>query len=107
MLRHLATDDGYSLRLASEDDFWTFIRLDRHLRKSNLVLMDNGNLRAVWKNDQETHFGLQFLGGGMVQYVIFKQRESDRPISRVAGRDTFKGIKQQIKAFELHSLLYE
>ena len=71
--------------------------------------MDNGNLRAVWKDSdkQGTRLGLQFLGGGMVQFVIFKQRGVTRPISRLAGRDTFAGLKRQIEAFELDSLLYE
>jgi len=106
-LRRTAEKDGYSLIPASELDFWNFIKLNTRLRKGNLVLMDNGNLRAVWKDDQKTHFGLQFLGRGMVQYVIFKQREDTQSVSRVAGRDTFEGVKKQIDAFELHSLLYE
>ncbi len=106
-LRHTAEQDGYFPSLASEFDFWSFIELDTRLRKGNLVLMDNGNLRAVWKDDQKTHLGLQFLGGGMVQYVIFKQREATQSVSRVAGRDTFDGVKRQIKAFDLHALLYQ
>ncbi len=106
-LRHIAEQDGHSLNPASEFDFWYFIVQYPLWRKGNLVLVDNGNLRAVWKDDQKTHFGLQFLGKGMVQYVIFKQREATQPISRVAGRDTFEGVKKQIKAFELHSLLHE
>ena len=69
--------------------------------------MDNGNLRAVWKDNKGNRLGLQFLGGGMVQHVIFKQRNAARPISRVAGRDTFEGIKRQIDTFDLDSLLYE
>ena len=72
-----------------------------------MVLMDNGNLRAVWKDEKGTHLGLQFLGEGMVQYVIFKRRSRSRPISRIAGRDTLEGFKHQIDAFQLHSLLYE
>ncbi len=106
-LRLAAAQDGYSLNSASEFDFWRFIGANPRLRKGNLVLIDNGNLRAVWRDEQKTHLGLQFLGEGMVQYVIFKRREAARPISRVAGRDTFEGIKQQIQAFELHSLFYE
>ena len=69
--------------------------------------MDNGNLRAVWKDGHESHLGLQFLGESMVQYVIFKRREPDQPISRVAGRNTFEGLRWQIDSFELGSLLYE
>ena len=106
-LRSYAAQDGYFLSSSSEFDFWRFVGSERRLRRGNLVLIDNGNLRAVWKDGQGTHLGLQFLGGGMVQYVIFKQRQAEAAISRVAGRDTFEGVKRQIDAFDLQSLLYE
>ncbi len=69
--------------------------------------MDNGNLRAIWRDEREAHLGLQFLGGGMVQYVIFKRRENEQSISRVTGRDSLEGLERQFDAFELRSLLYE
>ena len=84
-LRELAVEDGYSLNLASEIDFRQFIRSAPEIRRGNLVLMDNGNLRAIWKDDKGNHLGLQFLGGRMVQYVVFKHRGEDLPFSRVAG----------------------
>ncbi len=104
-LRVDAAQDGYILSPDSEFDFWRFVDSEPHWRKGNLVLLDNGNLRAVWKDDQGTRFGLQFLGDGVVQYVIFKQRKAGQPTSRVTGRDTFEGLKRQIDAFELGSLL--
>ncbi len=69
--------------------------------------MDNGNLRAIWKDDQGARLGLQFLGGSIVQYVIFKRRSQGQPISRVTGRDSLEGLERQIDAFELDSLLYD
>ena len=69
--------------------------------------MDNGNLRAIWKDEHGARLGLQFLGGRMVQYVIFKRRKKEQPVSRVTGRDSLEGFERQIHAFELHSLLYE
>ena len=69
--------------------------------------MDNGNLRAIWKDGEGSRLGLQFLGGGMVQYVVFKRRSAKQQVSRVAGRDTFKGILRQVEAFDLGSLLHE
>lgn len=106
-LRDEATHDGYELNESSEDDFKKFVRSRPYLRKGDLVLMDNGNLRAIWKDEQGGRLGLQFLGDDMVQYVIFWRRQADRAISRVAGRDSLEGIVQQIDAFQLHSLLCE
>ncbi len=104
-LRDYAMQDGFNLNPESEADFWRFIQTVPDFRKGNLVLIDNGNLRAVWKNKSGDHMGLQFLGGGMLQYVIFKQRSANIRISRVSGRDTFAGLMRQINAFELESLL--
>lgn len=101
-----AEQEDYSLKAASKHDFMHFIRSEPFIRKSNLVLMDNGNLRALWKNDKGDQVGLQFLGGRKVQYVIFKRRTADGEFSRVAGRDTFEGVKRQIFALELPSLIY-
>ena len=106
-LQDEATHDGYALNYASKYDFERFIEAAPDIRRGDLVLMDNGNMRAIWKDEQGTRLGLQFLGGGMVQYVIFKQRRSEQPISRIAGRDSMDGLARQIDAFELRSLLFE
>lgn len=107
LLQNEAMHDGYGLNLSSEIDFRQFIRSRPNIRKGNLVLMDNGNLRAIWKDGQGSRLGFQFLGGRMVQYVIFKRRTHRQPISRVTGRDSLEGLERQIDAFELYSLLYE
>ena len=105
-LRTDAEEDGYRLNPASERDFWQFIRSEPFIRKGSLVLLDNGNLRAMWKDQDGTHIGLQFLGGRVAQYVIFKHRAAAGAISRVAGRDSFEGVKRQIAAFDLRPLMY-
>lgn len=106
-LKDQAVHDGHVLNLASEIDFKHFVRSLPNIRRGNLVLMDNGNIRAIWKDNDGARLGLQFLGGRMVQYVIFKRRNKEQPTSRVTGRDSVEGFERQIYAFELHSLLYE
>lgn len=106
-LRNEAIEDSYQLNLASEVDFRQFVGSTPNMRKANLVLMDNGNLRATWKDGQGTRIGLQFLGGRMAQYVIFKRRSQALPVSRVVGRDSLEGLERQFEAFDLHSLLYK
>lgn len=105
-LRADAQQDGFRLNPASERDFWRFIRSEPFIRKGSLVLLDNGNLRAMWKDQDGTHIGLQFLGGRVAQYVIFKHRAAAGAISRVSGRDSFEGVKRQIAAFDLRPLMY-
>lgn len=104
-LRSDAALDGFSLSKASERDFRAFIKSAPFIKKGNLVLMDNGNLRAAWKDNEGNHIGLQFLGNRSIQYVIFKNRAAGR-VSRVAGCDTQKGIERQIRVFDLKPLLH-
>ena len=105
-LQSYAEIDGFALDEASETDFWTFFRSSIFFHKAEVVLVDNGNLRAVWKDDNGDHVGLQFLGNGSVQFVIFKRRLGTRDVSRVAGIDTLDGFKKQIQVFDLKTLIY-
>ena len=106
LLRYYACQDGIVVNEDSETGFWAFISSVPSFFAGDLVLLDNGNLRVVWTGkESESHLGLQFLGNDMVQYVIFKQRPFSRMVSRVAGRDSFKGIKKQIRTFGLEENL--
>ncbi len=107
ILRRYARDDGYDVNSKSEADFWHFLKSVPNCRRGNLVLVDNGNLRAMWRDELGNQLGLQFLGDGMLQYVVFTQRPSAKAVSRVTGRDTFEGIMKQVNAFNLDSLLCE
>ncbi len=86
--------DGFTMNADSERDFWAFIRSIPGSQKASLVLWDNGHLRAVWKGAEESHLGLRFLGDQRIEYVIFKRFPAAEKVSRVAGFDTFDGIKK-------------
>ena len=105
-LRADAELDELTINVASEQDFWDFVRSTSYLRRASLAVMNNGNIRAVWKAEDSSHLGIHFLGDGEVQYVIFRLRSYGRRVSRVAGSDTLSGIKNQIAAFDLVSLMY-
>ena len=97
-------EEGISVSAPSEEDFWAFMESSGFTNRAGLVLMDNGNLRAVWKRDDD-HLGLHFLGNQTVNYVIFKRRPGASEVTRVAGNDSFDGIKERVRAFELASLV--
>lgn len=106
VLKEQAELDGASLNQASKATFLEFLEKNPLVRRGRLVLMENGNLRAVWKGNDGAHLGLQFLDNRSIQYVIFKQRSPSAPVSRVSGRDTMEGISRQIDAFDLTPVLY-
>ena len=105
VLRSYGGFEEITVEAASERDFWYFVKSTSFTRKAQLVLMDSGNLRAVWKSPDGTHLGLQFLGRRRAEYVIFKCRPATSDVSRVAGVDTLDGVARQIDAFDLASLV--
>ena len=103
-LRVLTTEseaEGYVFHPASLDTFRSFVSRYPRMTQDRLVLMENGNLRATWSGDRDTHLGLQFLPDEWIQYVIFTRRPGSDTISRAYGRDTVAGIGRQIEAFDL------
>lgn len=107
MLRHEAALDGFVLNDESYEDFWSFIGSVSYLQKANLVLMDNGNLRAIWKDEYGNRLGLQFLGERLVESVVFKRRSSNRGFSRVAGNYTMDEVIKQIFALDLSPFVFD
>ena len=105
VLREEAATDGIAINGASERDFWAFVGWGKRVKGAQVVLMDNGNLRAVWEGRGGSHVGLQFRGDETVVYVIFSRRAGASGMSRVAGVDTLEGVKAQVRAFDLESVL--
>lgn len=58
-------------------------------------MMDNGNLRAIWKKADGGHLALQFLGHHLVQYVVFQRGEPEGEMHRLAGEGSFEEIATQ------------
>ena len=100
-LRGHAESDEIVVQSRSEQDFWGFVHALPEAPKAEIVLMDNGNFRAIWEDDKENRVAIQFLGASRGEYVIFKRRPDAPDVSRVAGIDTLDGIKRQIQAFDL------
>ena len=104
-LRSFAKEDGIELNAPSEGDFFDFACTEPWTRVASLVLLDNGNLRAVWRAGQQ-EVGVQFYGGGWVQYLISREG-GDGKITHTARRGTFEEFSAAIEGAGLGGLLYE
>jgi hypothetical protein len=104
-LKSEAKDENELLNSDSERDLRRFLEGHR-VKKPNLYLIDNGNFRAQWKGGGR-QLGLQFLGGGEVQFVVFARRPDSDRVVRSAGRDSLAGIDRQISAFDLRELVFQ
>ena len=106
-LEEYARADGYSLNIGSKATFARFMEKLSSVRQPRLILMENGNLRAMWKCQKDFQMGLQFLDNNEVQFVIFRPRADSNEISRAYGRDSLEGIAKLITAFDLKELVIQ
>lgn len=104
-LREYGQADGVTLRPESEAAFFDFIKANAYARRASLVLLDNGNLRAVWKDDDGNHVGVQFHGEQVASCVIFKRQAHGAETDRVVGKVTLDRVRKQIRAFGLDGLV--
>ena len=104
-LRSFAEEDGIEVSARSEGDFFDFACTEPQTKAASLVLLDNGNLRAVWRAGLQ-EVGVQFYGGGSVQYLISREGD-DGKITHTARRGTFEEFSAAIEGAGLGGLLYE
>jgi hypothetical protein len=107
-LRELRVDaeaNGEALSELSLADLRAFLGSLPLARRPAIFLLDNGNLRALWKNDAKEQVGLQFLGNGEVQFVIFAQRQYDSAMAREAGTRSLSAIRALVAELDGERLL--
>lgn len=99
LLANLGSFDHIALNESSVRDFFSFIDSASYSRRASLVLLDNGNIRAVWKLDGHGRVGIQFQGDRKVSFVIFKGLTLKDRSSRDFGADTMEGVRSRIRDF--------
>jgi hypothetical protein len=104
-LKRLGSEENLPWSARSEDDFWVFVSLWPQLREPGLILMDNGNLRAMWRNAAGEQVALEFRGYKQVYFVFFARRPEGPPMARSAGEDSIQRIGEKIAADNLTGLL--
>ena len=106
-LRKFAADDEDigEINEASVSDFWSFMERTGFSRQSRLALLDNGNLRAVWRKKGGHNVGLEFQGNQSALYVIFKRYSDERPTDRLADIGSFNDVVEQLEDLDLLSFV--
>jgi len=74
--------------------------------KPSIFLLENGNYRAVWNNEENEQLGLQFFSDGNIQFVIFAKRNDSSELARSYGIDTPEALERIVEANRLRHLLY-
>jgi hypothetical protein len=108
-LRELHLDalrDAEPFSESSLADLRSFLTTLQLTERPSIFLLDNGNLRLLWRNDAKEQVGLQFLGDGVVQFVMFAQRHNPPIMSRIAGADVLSAIRRRIADNDSDRLLF-
>jgi hypothetical protein len=100
-LRSFGEEEDITVSRDSESDFWRFVFQFPSEQPGNLMLMQDGDLRWIWKGDDLAHVGIRFIGSGRGRYVIFKRRAGEFHVSRVSGEDNLEGVVQQVRSFDV------
>ena len=100
-LRSFGEEEDITVSRDSESDFWRFVFQFPSEQPGNLMLMQDGHLRWIWKGDDLAHVGIRFIGSGRGRYVIFKRRAGEFHMSRVSGEDNLEGVVQQVRSFDM------
>ena len=100
-LRSFGEEEDIAVSRDSESDFWRFVFQFPLEQTGNLMLMQDGHLRWIWKGDDLAHVGIRFIGSWRGRYVIFKRRAGEFHVSRVSGEDNLEGVVQQVRSFDM------
>ena len=97
-LRNDGIYEQITLNESSVQEFLAFVAAASFSLGASLVLLDNGNIRAVWKLGGENRIGIQFRGDGNASFVIFKRPDAGGATSGEYGADTLDGVRARIRA---------
>jgi hypothetical protein len=87
-------------------DLRSFLASLSQIVRPAIFLLDDGNLRAVWRNAAKEQIGLQFLANGIVQFVMFVKRQHPPIMSRDAGTDALANMRARIEGNGCAHLLF-
>ena len=106
-LHEVAVEEGMSIAQASEDDLRRYLldQLKPAVRPA-ISLLENRNLRALWKDAAGQQIGLQFRGNAWVQYVIFARSIPERAIKTYVGREKIADVLPLIEHAGLRALIF-
>ena len=77
-LRDMAQEEDITVNSNSFEDFGRFVRRHRTFPQAGLILTDEGDLVAIWKNTAGDVVEVEFLGDGVGRLIVF--RKLPRPL---------------------------
>ena len=103
-LESIAEDEDIFVSSKSCDDFWLFIRNYRSSPQAGLILTDEGNLVAIWRDTTGSTVEVEFQGDEQCKLIVFKDPRDPLRVLPDISRDTLASIGERIGGLSfLHS----
>jgi hypothetical protein len=83
-LREYAREDGEACNEGSIKDFLAFPSCFTGMEGPYLFLLDNGDLRALWKS-ADRKFAIEFLGEGRARFISWPGHPAEKEKLAIAG----------------------
>ena len=106
-LKEQAIEDGYVLDESSYNNFHKFLEKFPRLVRADLVLLENGELVAIWNGENGTEVGLQFQKDSRVQYILFNGIYSNCADSILHGMGGYEETMKKIKKYDFDKIMFE
>ena len=98
-LRAIAEDEDIFFSSDSCRDFWLFISSYCPSPQAGLILTDDGNLVAIWRDAKGSNVEVEFLGNEQGKLIVFKDPNNPLRVLPEITNDTLASIGQQIGEF--------
>ena len=95
-LKEIADDEDIPFSGDSVQDFWIFIKKYRPSPQAGLILTDDGNLVAIWREATGGNVEVEFLGDKQCKLIVFKDPNNPLRVLPEISTDTLASIGQQI-----------
>ena len=105
-LREAAEEDELVMNETPVDEFWRFFDEFEPIGRASLVLILEGDLRAIWRTGPENHIGIHFKGDGTVHYVVFKRMLGSDTVTRTSGACTLSEVAELISRYRMGRLVF-
>lgn len=95
-LEEIAEEEDISFSSNSAQDFWLFIKDHRPSPQAGLILTDDGNLVAIWREATGGNIEVEFLGDQQCKLIVFKDPKDPLRVLPEISTDTLASIGQHV-----------
>jgi len=105
VLQDDARESGEAISAPSQRALLGFLDRARPTAVPNVFQLENGNLRAVWKDGNGAQLAAEFIDDKTIHYVIFARKNAGETTTRAAGLAGSEGVLRIAEAMKIKDLL--